>query len=90
MRKKTENYEAIVKMHYPCATFKQYDDWRKVARMVRPPMPGWFCTDCTPEYQKDMKAEGKCARPEIRFRMTATDGVEGFVPSGRVRRGELS
>lgn len=79
----------IVNMHYPCATYRQYKEWRDAARLQPPAFPAWFCTDCTPEYQRQMKAEGKCARPEVKFRVTPYDGIEGFIPTKHNRSGEL-
>ena len=84
-----EERRKLVHMHYPCATWSQYNDWKNAARLCRPAFPGWFCTDCTPQYQKRMKEENKCARPEIRFRITSSDGIEGFVLTKRSRTGEL-
>jgi hypothetical protein len=83
-------------MYYPCATAAQYDEWRERARLSRPNLSAWFCTDCTPQYQAKMKAQNKCVRPYIKFRLAREDeGVEsdthllgsaelvGYVPSGR-------
>lgn len=32
------------------------------------------CWDCTPEYQAEMKAEGRCMRPNVRFVYIEEDG----------------
>ena len=79
----------LVKMHYPCATHDQYAEWKSAARLHSPAFPGWFCTDCTPEFQERMKADNKCVRPEIKFRVTPYEGVEGFIPTKHNRSSEL-
>jgi hypothetical protein len=86
----------VVSMHYPCATAAQYNEWKERARLSRPNLSAWFCTDCTPQYQAEMKAQNKCVRPEIKFKLVREeDGVDGdphllssaelvgYVPSGR-------
>lgn len=50
-----------------CTDRKTFMLWRDAARMVHPPHDTGFCADCTPEYQKQMKAEGRCENPEIFF-----------------------
>ena len=87
--KNIDECEKLVKMHYPCATLKQYADWKSAAGFYPPTFPGWFCTDCTPQYQKRMKEENKCVRPEIKFRITPSDGIEGFIPTKHNRKSEL-
>jgi hypothetical protein len=89
MRSKNQVREHIVNLNYLCATPEQYEEWRRAARLSPPPYDSWICTDCTPEYQAKMKAKGWCARPEIRFKRTQRDGIEGFVPSKHIRSGEL-
>jgi len=81
--------ERLVKTYYPCATLEQYAEWKSAARLCRPAFPGWFCTDCTPQYQRRMKEENKCVRPEIKFRITGSEGIEGFIPTKHNRTGEL-
>ena len=82
----------IVNLNYLCATPEQYEEWRRVARLSPPPYESWFCTDCTPQYQLEMKEKGWCARPEIKFRRNKDGGVEGYAPSKSsdyIRVGEL-
>ena len=97
MNVKDSDYrQRVASMYYSCATAAQYNEWRERARLSRPNLSAWFCTDCTPQYQKRMKAEGKCARPEIKFKwVREEEGVDGdphllssaelvgYVPSGR-------
>lgn len=52
-----------------CATKEQWRTWKEQA--IRPgampdPKVG-FCTDCTPEFQKEMREQGRCENPEIKF-----------------------
>lgn len=84
-----EERERIVKMHYKCATLDQYEEWRKAARLSPPAFPAWFCADCTPQYQLEMKKKGWCVRLEVKFKRTASDGIEGYLPSKHTRTGEL-
>jgi len=79
-RSKNLEREHIVRMAYLCATPEQYEEWRRAARLSPPPYESWFCTDCTPAYQAEMKAKGWCARPEIRFKRS-DEGIVGYVPS---------
>jgi hypothetical protein len=59
-----------------CTDRKTYVLWIDAARMVHPPHDTGFCADCTPEYQKQMKEEGRCENPEVFF--VEEDGmVEG-------------
>lgn len=47
-----------------CTTKKQYQMWKSS-------LTGWskavFCRDCTPGYQAQMKEEGRCKYPDVRF-----------------------
>lgn len=87
MRSKDLEREHIVKMVYLCATPEQYADWKRAARMSPPSYESWFCTDCTPEYQREMKQKGWCARPYIQFKRTKEDGLVGFAPPKHLRGG---
>lgn len=49
----------------------QYAAWREAARATQLPV-GEFCTDCTPQYQRRMCAQGRCSRPDF-----VIDGCEG-------------
>lgn len=63
--------------HYPMC-FEggwQFEAWRKAAlaclpklrRAGDPGKPVNYCTDCTPEFQREMLAEKRCCRPETKF-----------------------
>ena len=80
MERKREEAERVMKLDYKCATYKQYREWRESARSIPPSFSAWFCTDCTPAYQKEMLAQGKCVRPEIRFKLDEDGGHAGYVP----------
>lgn len=87
---RTEFREKVSKIVYLCATPEQYEEWRKAARLHGPPLDSWFCTDCTPVYQLEMKKKGWCVRPEIRFKKSAGEGIEGYLPTKhKDRTGEL-
>lgn len=77
--RKKEEAERVMKLNYKCATYKQYREWREAARHTPPSYSAWFCTDCTPAYQKEMIAKGKCVRPEIRFKFDEDGGYAGYV-----------
>ena len=50
-------------------SLEQYEDWKVLARMAGAnvaPRTG-VCVDCTPEYQSEMIACGRCENPEVRF-----------------------
>lgn len=53
----------------PCFTRHEFREWVNTARAAyRPENPTRsFCYDCTPEYQAQMKLEGRCIRPETEF-----------------------
>ena len=79
MERKREEAERVRKLNYKCATYKQYREWREAARHIPPSYSAWFCTDCTPAYQKEMIAKGKCVRPEIKFKLDEDGGHAGYV-----------
>ena len=79
MERKREEAERVRKLNYKCATYKQYREWREAARHIPPSYSAWFCTDCTPAYQKEMIAKGKCVRPEIKFKLDEDGGLAGDV-----------
>lgn len=99
MNSRNSNYRrAVANMYYPCATAAQYDEWRERARLSHPNRAAWFCADCTPQYQAKMKAQDKCVRPYIKFKLVREDDevedsvhllssaeLVGYVPSGRER-----
>ncbi len=56
----------------PMCTDKQtYAEWRDAARRS-PPGDAMFCTDCTPDYQKEMIKQNRCENPWIKFKWTIT------------------
>lgn len=63
--------------HPPCFTRQQWNAWRAVARQCGEDpelQEAKYCVDCTPEYQQQMVAEGRCLHPEVRFKLDA-DGL---------------
>lgn len=87
MKSRDLERERIVKTVYLCATPEQFAGWKRAARLSPPPFPGYFCTDCTPSYQREMKEKGWCARPEIRFKKTKEGDIEGYLPPKHVHVG---
>ena len=79
-----EEWNKLLRIHVKripvCATFEQYKEWRLTAMNILPPAKSWFCTDCTPQFQKQMKSEGRCDHPYIRFEHYY-DGIEGYIDS---------
>ena len=68
-----------------CTTKQNYAEWRDAARRS-PPGEAMFCTDCTPEYQKEMIKNNRCENPWIEFKWTdAQEEVNPdlFTPAGR-------
>lgn len=55
-----------------CTNKELYAEWRKAARQSAPGEAG-FCTDCMPEYQEQMIAEGRCENPWIEFEYRESD-----------------
>ena len=50
-----------------CSELEQFLYWKEIAR-THPPHPRiGFCEDCTPEFQAEMKKQGRCENPEIVF-----------------------
>lgn len=99
MNSKNSGYRrTVASMYYSCATAAQYDEWRERARLSRPNLSAWFCTDCTPQYQAEMISQKRCARPYIRFKLVREDDeiegsphllssaeVVGYVPTGYLK-----
>jgi hypothetical protein len=79
MERKEGRSRAREEANYKCATDEQYREWREAARNSRPSISAWFCTDCTPAYQKKMLAQEKCVRPEIKFKLDEDGGHAGYV-----------
>lgn len=84
MKDKDLRRQKIVNMAYLCATPEQYADWKAAARLCNTSYESWFCTDCTPSYQREMKKKNWCMRPEIRFKKTKDGDIEGFCPPKNV------
>lgn len=51
--------------------------WRNMNHYVVEPQPSGYCTDCMPDYQARMCAEGRCKHPETSFISLPQGGVEG-------------
>lgn len=61
------NHKVVSFLGTPMCTDKEtYAEWREAARKSFPGEAG-FCTDCMPEYQEQMIAEGRCENPWIKF-----------------------
>lgn len=44
---------------------KQFKAWKNLTKLSKPQW--WICTDCTPEYQKQMTSENRCVQPSAKF-----------------------
>jgi hypothetical protein len=65
-----------------CTTEKQYELWKESAGYGGRGLPqSGFCTDCTPEYQREMVSQGRCEHPTISFRIDQHGFVEGYFAS---------
>ena len=51
--------------------------WRNMNVYVGEKSPSGYCTDCTPAYQAQMCAAGRCKFPETSFVPLPNGGVEG-------------
>lgn len=58
-------------------TRAEYRAWKQCARMAYPAL--WVCTDCTPDYQERMKAQGRCENPQVQFQQDESGSIEGVV-----------
>lgn len=50
------------------------------SRIIPKPKCG-FCTDCLPDFQSRMKAEGRCENPSVRF-VSNRYGFQGVLANG--------
>ena len=50
-----------------CTTQGTFDEWWKEARKIREDAEVTFCTDCTPEFQAENIATGRCENAYIKF-----------------------
>jgi hypothetical protein len=64
-------------------SLRQYKNWLALARNVG---DSGICTDCTPEYQKQMICQRRCAHPEAKFRMDEDGFIAGFIPGAKAER----
>lgn len=63
----------------PCFTAEQWMDWRTPHNSVRMVAKN-YCEDCTPDYQAEMLATGRCIHPETIFIRDA----DGFISGHRI------
>jgi hypothetical protein len=60
----------------------QYKAWREAAKISsHTTLHAGVCTDCTPEYQAQMKAERRCENPHVKFRTNQEGILVGYVDS---------
>lgn len=70
---------------------EDYVEWKKFARLPGSTVNGRIkaCIDCTPQFQREMIACGRCENPEVRFRrmtykLNSDDcqwELQGYLPS---------
>lgn len=58
----------------------QYQEWLTAARMSGIPRCG-PCSDCLPDFQAKMIAQDRCENPQVQFKISKNDGIEGYIPS---------
>lgn len=69
--------------HHPSCfnSTASYVEWLKAARMCGVHASHGFCSDCLPEYKRDMLAAGRCDHPDTVFRVDK----DGFTEGRRVK-----
>lgn len=74
-----------------CFNPEQYVQWRKYAGIYPLNQKVGPCEDCLPDYQFEMKCEGRCENRAIRFYKPADEDYRatygGFFPSYRTDSG---
>ena len=70
---------------------EDYVEWKKLARLPGSSVTNRIkaCIDCTPKFQSEMKACGRCENPEVRFKWMSvklncretTRELQGYLPS---------
>ena len=61
----------------------QYIEWisaDKIVQASRLYRPSLQCIDCTPSYALQMREEGRCERPDVKFKRTNGDEWSGYDP----------
>lgn len=60
-----------------CFNDAQWREWSKCASWCKPQSIDWACTDCTPEFQTEMKLQERCSWPCVQFVKFPDGGIEG-------------
>lgn len=72
----------LIKVHVKrkpnCTDQEKFDLWVHAANQYPPSHKVWFCTDCNNTFQLQMKREGKCDHPYIKFKISE-DEIEGYI-----------
>jgi|GEM_PF-6894556 len=61
-----------------CTDHEEFNKWVHAAKQYPPSYKVWFCTDCTNSFQLQMKKEGRCDHPYIKFKVS-DDEIEGYI-----------
>jgi hypothetical protein len=74
---------------FPNATV--FGRWREMARSQNAVGENGYCTDCTPEYQAEMREVGACRYPKTTFHIDSDGFIYGrrAVEDRRVARAEI-
>ena len=62
------------------SSLEQFKAWKLLA-INTVGLTSGICTDCTPEYQKEMFAANCCTHPEVQFGLDEDGLVTGFMPN---------
>lgn len=65
---------------------KQYRTWRSTAARI-PAGDSQYCTDCTPQFQRQRIREFRCGYPGTTFHLGADGFVDGVRPGCRLPPG---
>ena len=57
----------------------QYEMW-KLAGLNTGGVSSGICTDCTPEYKKEMLLQERCTEPSVKFGLDEDGLVFGYIP----------
>lgn len=77
-----------------CCSDHDWEEWSK-ATHVKPNAIDWICSDCDPEFKREMQCEGLCDWPDVEFYLmpvidegrTVAHTIEGRRTSIPVHRG---
>ena len=69
-----------------CVSREAFFHWREMADTIDKKDQAGFCADCMPGFQEDMKAQGKCNNPHVRFK-SLQGTIFGYIQPERGNNG---